>query len=180
MQQLADRYPILIVWSEDDGAYIATSPDFPGLTGVDADEGQARYELREAIAMALEVMVEEGRTPAPPRVHASHSGQFRLRVAKSVHAALAERAEEEGVSLNQLVSGYISQGLGMASGVETAAQRVDAAAQRLREATIARELAVIADAQVPNQVVMSASSTITGISTSAASVGRGSSTSTTS
>ena len=40
------------------------------------------------------------------------SGQFRLRVPKTIHARLTSRAEQEGVSLNTLVTAIIAEGLG--------------------------------------------------------------------
>ncbi len=49
---------------------------------------------------------------------ARYSGQFRLRVPRSLHAELAARAEAEGVSLNALVVSYIARGLGSASSAE--------------------------------------------------------------
>jgi antitoxin HicB len=40
------------------------------------------------------------------------SGQFRLRVPRTVHARLTSRAAQEGVSLNTLVTAMIAEGLG--------------------------------------------------------------------
>jgi hypothetical protein len=42
----------------------------------------------------------------------SPNGRLLVRVAKSVHQALAERAVREGISVNQLVAGYINRCLG--------------------------------------------------------------------
>jgi len=40
------------------------------------------------------------------------SGQWRQRVPRSLHARLAARARQEGVSLNTLVTAMIAEGLG--------------------------------------------------------------------
>jgi multisubunit Na+/H+ antiporter MnhC subunit len=42
---------------------------------------------------------------------ASHSGRLLLRMPKGLHAALAERADAEKVSLNQLIVGMLTNGL---------------------------------------------------------------------
>ena len=41
-----------------------------------------------------------------------YGGQWRQRVPKSLHAALARRAQQEGVSLNMLVTALLAEGLG--------------------------------------------------------------------
>lgn len=106
------RYSASLQWSEEDGGYVAVSPEFPGLSGVGESAEEALAVLREAIEMAAEVYAEEGRALPAPRTLDAYSGQFRLRVPKSVHAALAARAELEGVSLNTLALAYIARGLG--------------------------------------------------------------------
>ena len=42
---------------------------------------------------------------------ASHSGRLLLRMPKGLHAALAERADAEQMSLNQLIVGMLTNGL---------------------------------------------------------------------
>ena len=50
--------------------------------------------------------------PIPkPSAPARYSGQWRMRAPKSLHAALASRAKEEGVSLNTLAITLLAQGL---------------------------------------------------------------------
>jgi predicted HicB family RNase H-like nuclease len=104
-------------WSEADEAYIASSPEFPGLTGVNEDSNEALAELREAIEMAVEILEEDGEPLPTPRILQEYSGQFRLRVPKALHATLARQADEEGVSLNS----YVSMLLAFAAG-QTQAQ----------------------------------------------------------
>jgi predicted HicB family RNase H-like nuclease len=96
-------YGVRLDWSEADEAYVATSPEFPGLTGVNEDADAALAELREALEMAIAVLEEDGE-PLPERQPLiEHSGQFRLRTPKALHATLARQAEEAGVSLNSYV-----------------------------------------------------------------------------
>jgi antitoxin HicB len=50
-----------------------------------------------------------------PLTEAEGGGQWRQRVPKSLHAALARRAEKEGVSLNALVTAILAESLGRRS-----------------------------------------------------------------
>jgi antitoxin HicB len=43
---------------------------------------------------------------------ANASGKFVQRLPRSIHARLQSRAKAEGVSLNQLVTAYVAEGLG--------------------------------------------------------------------
>jgi predicted HicB family RNase H-like nuclease len=108
---MSHKYSVQAQWSEEDGAFVATSPEFPRLTGVDSDPIAAIAELRDAIEMALEVLADRKEQAPEPITRREFSGQFRLRVRRSVHAALARRADLEGVSINSLVAGYVDAGL---------------------------------------------------------------------
>lgn len=44
--------PIYVQWSDEDAAYIATRPDWPGLSGIGNTTGEAVAELRVAIRLA--------------------------------------------------------------------------------------------------------------------------------
>jgi predicted HicB family RNase H-like nuclease len=114
-------------WSEEDGAYVATSPEVPGLSGVDENAGAALAELREAIEMALAVLEEDGETPPAPRALSEHSGQFRMRLPRGLHSTLARQAEEEGVSLNT----YVTTLLAFAAGTSSAQTEAGAELHRL-------------------------------------------------
>lgn len=47
-----------------------------------------------------------------PSIASQYSGQWRVRVPKSLHAELALRAKLEGVSLNTLIATLLAKGLG--------------------------------------------------------------------
>ena len=46
-------------------------------------------------------MLEDGMEISEPSDLSHYSGQFKLRIPKSLHKKLSEKAKEEGVSLNQ-------------------------------------------------------------------------------
>src|ERR1700741_260631 len=102
-------YSMRVFWSVEDDAFIAVCPELHGISAFGANQEDAARELREAIALAVEVMVEDGeQLPAPVSNH-THSGQLRVRMPKSLHARLSEEAEVEGVSLNSLIVSRLSE-----------------------------------------------------------------------
>ena len=98
------HYSVSLPGATRTAAYVATSAEFPGLSGVAADGRAAMSELAEAIDMALEALRDEGRPAPTARTLTQHSGQIRLRMPRSLHGDLARCAEDEGVSLNTLRS----------------------------------------------------------------------------
>ncbi len=65
-----------------------------------------------AIAEWIAAAEEMGRPVPRPGSLQSYSGKWVQRVPKSLHAALAATAAREGVSLNQLVTAFLAEGLG--------------------------------------------------------------------
>ena len=120
---MQSRYSASLAWSDEDGGYVATSLEFPGLSGVAEDPHAALRELDEAIDMALEVLREAGEALPAPRLLSCYSGQFRLRVPRGLHQMLASAADAEGVSLNTLAVSLLSQGLAQQSTSRSRARR---------------------------------------------------------
>lgn len=94
---------------EEGNGYLAEFPELPGCYGDGATPELALKEAESAMLSWIETAKEFGdHVPLPKE---EYSGQWRLRVPKSLHAELAYRAKYEGVSLNTLVitilSGYI-------------------------------------------------------------------------
>jgi antitoxin HicB len=93
---------------------LAEVPELPGcLSDGETPEG-ALANVKEAIECWLAAALEDGDTPPDPRAYevAEHSGKFTLRVPRSLHRALSEAAQREGVSLNQLVLSMVSAAIG--------------------------------------------------------------------
>ena len=68
--------------------------------------------IHEAMALWLEVSLEDGLPIPEPRDLDDFSGKFVVRVPRSLHRELVERAESEGVSLNQYVNVALAQVVG--------------------------------------------------------------------
>lgn len=113
-----NHYGYSVRWSDEDEAFIALCPEFPGLSAFGESAAQALEQVQVAVELAVETHRAEGWPLPEPQAISRYSGQFRLRLPRSLHAELAARAEAEGVSLNALAVAYIARGLGTDSAAE--------------------------------------------------------------
>ncbi len=105
------HYPIKVFYSEEDKGFIAIIPDLPGCTAFGETEEDAIKEIKNAQDLWIKTAKKEGRKIPAPSVEGTYSGKILARTPKSLHRALIEKAQEEGVSLNQLVVYLLSVGL---------------------------------------------------------------------
>lgn len=109
-----EAYPFTIrpLPADEGGGYQIEFPDIPGVMSDGVTPDEAIRNGRDALKAAILTLREFGdRVPAPGAVSTA-SGQWRQRVPKSLHARLIDRARQEGVSLNMLVTSMIAEGLG--------------------------------------------------------------------
>ncbi len=86
---------------DTDGGYGACYPELPGcVTCADTLEKAAANAI-DAKKAWLEAAIEEGIEIAEPDSMDKYSGQFKLRIPKSLHKSLAEHSKLEGISMNQ-------------------------------------------------------------------------------
>ena len=111
-------YPFSIrALAEDEGGgYLIEFPDLPGCIADGATPEQAIREGKDALKSWLGTMQELGRPIPPPGSAGRFSGKWVMRVPKSLHRRLAERARDEGVSLNGLATALLAEGLGRRAG----------------------------------------------------------------
>jgi antitoxin HicB len=67
---------------------------------------------RDALKCCVPTLKEFGDPIPKPGSAEAAAGKFRLRVPKTIHARLTQRAEQEGVGLNTLAGTLIAEGLG--------------------------------------------------------------------
>ena len=103
------HYSVLIQWSEEDNASIATVPKLPGLSAFGSTPEEAAKELAIAQEAYIEVLQEDREEIPEPDVLKPFSGQTRLRLPKSLHALLSYEAQREGVSLNTYIVQLLSE-----------------------------------------------------------------------
>jgi len=101
------KYSIQIQWSDEDDCFIATSEELPHVSAFGDTYDEAVKEFQEAMSVHLEVLGEENQ-PEPLTLE-SYSGQFRVRLPRSLHRRLVMMARRESVSLNTLVIKLLSE-----------------------------------------------------------------------
>ena len=94
------------------GGYLIEFPDVPGCMSDGESPEEAIANGRAALKCALLTLKEFGAPVPAPGTFAAASGQWRQRVPKSLHSRLVQRAKQEDVSLNTLVTAMIAEGLG--------------------------------------------------------------------
>jgi DNA end-binding protein Ku len=161
---MVDRtYGFRIMWSDEDNVYLASCPEFPGVIAHGDTPEEAVAEARVALDLAIDLYDAEGRQLPEPRRLVEHSGQFRLRVPKTLHAQVVERAFEEGVSLNSYIATVIALAAGQAQGETRAAAELRTMLQELRS-ELDDEFVAGASRSVKEKGIPSASETLATIS----------------
>ena len=94
-------YRMEIVEDSTEGGYVVSFPELPGCitcgNTIDTAFANAEDAKREWLTAAL----EEGIHINEPDALEKYSGQFKLRIPKSLHRSLTEHARQEGISMNQ-------------------------------------------------------------------------------
>lgn len=96
-------YRMEIIPDTEEGGYTAWYPDLPGCLTCAETILDVVANAQDAKKAWLEAALEDGvEIPEPSRDDPSdYSGQFKLRVPKSLHQSLATNAKREGISMNQ-------------------------------------------------------------------------------
>lgn len=94
-------YRMEIVEDKDEGGFIVTYPDLPGCISCGETIESAVANAIDAKEVWLEAAIEEGIEINEPDSLDDYSGQFKLRIPKSLHKSLAEHSQREGISINQ-------------------------------------------------------------------------------
>ena len=100
-----DAYPFTVrkLAPEEGGGYLVEYPDVPLCQSDGETVEEAIANGRDALAGSLMCYLQDGKPLPKPSSGRAYSGTFRVRMSKSMHAQLAARAQEEGVSLNLFV-----------------------------------------------------------------------------
>ena len=95
------NYKIEIVKDEVEGGYVLSVPDLKGCLTCADQLDQGIEMLEDAKKQWLIAAIESGYEIPEPNVLENYSGQFKLRLPKSLHKELAEKSKYEGISMNQ-------------------------------------------------------------------------------
>lgn len=103
------KYRIEIVEDADEGGFVVSYPDLIGCISSGETVEEAVKNGKDAKREWIYAALESGAVIPEPFSADDYSGQFRLRVPKSLHKHLAERSKEEGISMNQYCIYLLSQ-----------------------------------------------------------------------
>ena len=97
---------------EEGGGWFAQIPILPGCMSDAETVDECIVNLEDAKRGWIETCIELGREVPEPTKTTDFSGQLRVRMPKSLHQALSEKAKEENISLNQFILYQLSRGMG--------------------------------------------------------------------
>ncbi len=102
-------------WFDGELCYEARVAELPNVAEY-ADSFDEAYALAiDTIEMTAEIFNDQGKPMPMPMLPADqYSGRITLRLAKSLHRALAQAADHEGVSLNQHLTNILNYYAGYA------------------------------------------------------------------
>jgi predicted RNase H-like HicB family nuclease len=109
---LALEYPYTVI--PDDGSYFIEYPDLSGCMTQAENASEIAAMADEIRELWLEAAWHDTNLPIPEPVPLNYSGKFVIRLPRSLHRDLSERAKREGVSLNTWVVTLLGQGNGAA------------------------------------------------------------------
>ena len=94
-------YRLEIIPDLEEGGYAARYPELPGCVTCADNMEQLLKNAEDAKQAWLDASLEAGVVINEPAGENEYSGQFKLRIPKSLHKSLAEHAKAEGISMNQ-------------------------------------------------------------------------------
>ena len=102
-------YRIELIPDPDEGGFVVTFPDLPGCLSVGETIEDAYRNAEDAKHEWLAAAIEDDIAIPEPDSIEDYSGQFKLRLPRSLHRQLALQSKREGVSMNQYCVFLLSQ-----------------------------------------------------------------------
>ena len=100
----ADKYTYQVGWSQEDEQFVATVREFPSLSWLEDSLDEAEKGILSLVEEVLADLLKSGEPIPQPLGMREFSGRFNVRISPSLHRRLVQEAENEGISLNALVS----------------------------------------------------------------------------
>lgn len=98
---MALPYRMELVADVEEGGYVVSFPDLRGCISSGDTVEQAVANANDAKREWMTAAMEDGYEIPEPTTANEYSGQFKLRIPKSLHRQLAEHSKREGISMNQ-------------------------------------------------------------------------------
>ncbi|MBW4543235.1 MAG: type II toxin-antitoxin system HicB family antitoxin [Symplocastrum torsivum CPER-KK1] len=103
------QYPVTL-YLDPEGGYVVQIKDLPGCLTQGETLDEAIANINEARELWIETAYEAGDEIPLPSTDDTYNGKLLLRMPKSLHRRLAEKADGENVSLNQYIVSLLSRG----------------------------------------------------------------------
>jgi antitoxin HicB len=102
----------VVFYPAKEGGYVVEIPGLPGCISQGETVEEALEMIQDAKKLWLETAIEDNiEIPKPSKGVDEYSGKINLRMPKSLHKTLAEKANEEKISLNQYINYQLSRGI---------------------------------------------------------------------
>ena len=98
---MAMNYRMEMVEDKEEGGFVVSFPELPGCITCGEDLESAISNAMDAKKAWFEAAIEEEIEIHEPDSLEEYSGQFKLRMPRSLHRSLAEHSKREGISMNQ-------------------------------------------------------------------------------
>ena len=93
-------YKLEIIPDPDEGGFVASYPELPGCLTIGETMESVIKNAMDAKKEWIDAALKDGYPITEPTPLDEYSGQFKLRIPKSLHRRLSERSKAEGVSMN--------------------------------------------------------------------------------
>ena len=100
-EYMSMSYKMEIIEDQDEGGFVISYPDLPGCITCGETIESAMQIAKDAKREWIRAALEEGIEIYEPDSLENYSGQFKLRIPRSLHRSLAEHSQREGISMNQ-------------------------------------------------------------------------------
>ena len=94
-------YKIELYPDVEEGGYAVACPELPGCLSCGDTIEECIKGIEDAKFAWISASIEDGYPIPEPSKLEEYSGQFKIRMPKSLHKKLAEHSKEEGISMNQ-------------------------------------------------------------------------------
>lgn len=105
------NYKIEVLKGEDTDGYVLHCPELTGCITCAETIAEGMRMIDDAKMCWFTACLEDGIAIPEPAKLEDYSGQFKLRLPKSLHKRLSEKSAEEGISMNQYCLYLLSRGV---------------------------------------------------------------------
>jgi antitoxin HicB len=105
------HYKLTVEYDREDDVYYARFPELSGCVAHGKSEQEALEVALKVKDEWLSANYDAGWEIPEPSVREETTGRVTFRMPKYLHRKVIERADEEGVSLNQIVLSFVAQGI---------------------------------------------------------------------